>query len=80
MTSHSGPIGSLASRVDTPPCPPHFSKLHTQINDPVIFYDYDFEILVIFGLFRVRGNAHNALIKSFNSLQELGLTLRIETI
>lgn len=46
MTSHSGPIGSLASRVETPPCLPHFSKLHMKINDPVIFYDYDFETLI----------------------------------
>jgi hypothetical protein len=80
MASLSGPVGSLASRVETPPCPPHFSKLHMQINDPVIFYDYDFETLVVLGMFRLRGKAHNALIKPFNSLQELEMTLRIETI
>jgi hypothetical protein len=79
MTSHSGPIGSLASRVETPPRPPHFSKLHMQINDPVTFSDYDFETLVL-GMFRLRGKAHNAFIKPFNSLQEPGMTLCIETI
>lgn len=80
MTSQSGPVGSLASRVETPPYSPHFSKLHVQINDPVIFYDHDFESLVVLGMFRLRGKAHNALIKPFNSLQELGMALRIETI
>lgn len=79
MTSQSGPIGSLASRVETP-CPPHFSKLHMQIKDPVIFYDYDFETLVVLGMSRLRGKAHNALIKPFDSLQELGMTLRVEAI
>jgi hypothetical protein len=55
MTSQSGPVGSLASRVETPPCPPQFSKLHVQINDPVIFYDHDSETLVVLGMFRLRG-------------------------
>jgi len=51
-----------------------------QINDPLIFYNYDFETHVVLGMVRVRGKAHNALIKPFNSLQELGMTLRIATI
>jgi hypothetical protein len=51
-----------------------------QIKDPVIFYDYDFETLVVLGMSRLRGKAHNALIKPFDSLQELGMTLRVEAI
>jgi len=80
MTSQPGPIGSLASRWETPPCPPHFSKLHMLIYDPLIFYNHDFEILVVLGMFRLRGKAHNARIKPFSSIQDLGMTLRIATI
>lgn len=47
---------------------------------PTCFYNYDFETLVVLGMFRLRGKAHNALIKPFNSIQDLGMTLRIAAI